>query len=92
MFCPPGKALSANSLLVKLQLPHPGQPERRNTRGSQGINGIVCHQGHVDYCNCLEKIRHADIPTIWKADRSLVTPEIPSLVAVTNVMLKFRHL
>ena len=25
-------------------------------------------------------------------DRSLVTPEIPSLVAVTNVMLKFRHL
>ena len=25
-------------------------------------------------------------------DRSLVTPEIPSLVAITNVMLKFRHL
>ena len=29
---------------------------------------------------------------LWTVDRSLVTPEIPSLVAVTNVMLKFRHL
>ena len=46
----------------------------------------------------LQRFLHLSIGTIptkrapTRAHRSLVTPQIPSLVAVTNVMLKFRHL